>query len=100
MSNDVHVDPTVLETLSRVFDEASAAVESINPQAPGSIGAGLPGSQTASACTQAEGVVGQALSNVAKRIGQMGYLVRGSKQDYVATDEQIGSGFDAMGDLP
>ncbi len=30
----------------------------------------------------------------------MGYLVRGSKQDYVATDEQIGSGFDAMGDLP
>lgn len=100
MSNGMHVDPSVLEVLSRAFDEASTAVEGIDPQAPGSVAIGLPGSRTAGACTQAEGVVEQALSNVAKRIGQMGYLVRGGQQDYVATDEQIGSGFAAMGDLP
>lgn len=97
---ELWVDPLVLRGLATDLGRISEVIEGIDPRGLDELASAMPGSDIGRACADSRDETWQALSNCAKRVGQMGFLVRGAGDDYQATDSEIGTGFTAMGDLP
>ena len=97
--SDLFVDPTVLRELHDALTSLADQVDRFDP-ATGlyAVASALPTSAVAEAAGTPDTLI-EAIGVVSGRIRELGFIAMGSHANYVATEEEIATGFASMGEF-